>query len=113
MQLLDCAGGVKALGQQDDSIQEKEGGDAIDDVLHELDYVGKHGMVASDLGEVVLQNGDGASEGHMATATEEGHPGEAEDGSHQRGVGDTTQTLDTALKTTFFCPGSALGCPLM
>lgn len=36
VQLLDSAGGVEALGQQDDPIEEEEGGDAIDDVLHQL-----------------------------------------------------------------------------
>lgn len=36
VQLLHSAGGVEALGQQDDSVEEEEGGDAIDDVLHQL-----------------------------------------------------------------------------
>lgn len=36
VQLLHSAGGVEALGQQDDPIEEEEGGDAIDDVLHQL-----------------------------------------------------------------------------
>lgn len=57
-------------------------------------------MVAGDLGEVVLQDGDGAGEGHVSAATEEGHSGEAQDGGHQRGIGDAAQTLDTTLKTT-------------
>jgi len=35
--LLDGAGGVKALGQQDDGVDEEEGGDAVDDVLKDLD----------------------------------------------------------------------------
>lgn len=36
MQLLDGAGGVKALSQEDDPVQEEKGGDAVDDVLHQL-----------------------------------------------------------------------------
>ena len=39
VELLDGAGGVEALRQQDDPVQEEERGDAIDDVLHELDSV--------------------------------------------------------------------------
>lgn len=35
--LLDGAGGVKALGQEDDGVDKEEGGDAIDDVLKDLD----------------------------------------------------------------------------
>lgn len=34
--LLDCAGGVKALGQKNDGIDKEEGGDAVDDVLKDL-----------------------------------------------------------------------------
>lgn len=49
-------------------------------------HVGQHGVVAGDPGEVILQNGDGAGQSHMAAAAEQGHAGEAEDGSHQRRV---------------------------
>lgn len=35
--LLDGAGGVEALSQQDDSVDKEEGGDAVDDVLKDLD----------------------------------------------------------------------------
>lgn len=35
--LLDGAGGVKALGQKDDGVDEEEGGDAVDYVLKDLD----------------------------------------------------------------------------
>lgn len=35
--LLDGAGGVKALGQKDDGVDEEKGGDAVDDVLEDLD----------------------------------------------------------------------------
>lgn len=35
--LLDSAGGVESLSQQDDGVDEKEGGNAIDDVLKDLD----------------------------------------------------------------------------
>lgn len=36
VQFLDCAGGVEALGQQNDAVQEEKGSNAIDDVLHQL-----------------------------------------------------------------------------
>lgn len=36
-------------------------------------HVGQHGVVRGDFGEVVLQDGEGAGEGHMAAATEQGH----------------------------------------
>lgn len=39
VQLLDGAGGIKALSQEDDPVQEEEGSDAVDDVLHQLDPV--------------------------------------------------------------------------
>lgn len=35
--LLDGAGGVEALSQEDDGVDEEEGGDAVDDVLEDLD----------------------------------------------------------------------------
>lgn len=35
--LLDGAGCVKALAQQQDGVDEEEGGDAVDDVLKDLD----------------------------------------------------------------------------
>lgn len=35
--LLDGTGGVKALGQKDDGVDEEKGGDAVDDVLEDLD----------------------------------------------------------------------------
>lgn len=35
--LLDGAGGVKALSQEDDGVDKEEGGDAVDDVLKDLD----------------------------------------------------------------------------
>lgn len=40
--LLDGAGGVEALSQQDDGVDEEEGGDAVDDVLKDLDPEHKH-----------------------------------------------------------------------
>ena len=57
-------------------------------------------MITGDLGEVVLQDGDGACKGHMSTATEQGHPREAQDGGHQRCIRDPAQTLDAALEAT-------------
>lgn len=35
--LLDGAGGVEALGQKNDGVYKEEGGDAVDDVLKDLD----------------------------------------------------------------------------
>lgn len=35
--LLDGASGVKALSQKDDGVDEEKGGDAVDDVLEDLD----------------------------------------------------------------------------
>lgn len=39
VQLLDSAGGVKTLSQEDDPVQEEEGSDAVDNILHQLDSV--------------------------------------------------------------------------
>lgn len=36
VQLLDCAGCVEALSQQNDPVQEEKRSDAIDDILHQL-----------------------------------------------------------------------------
>lgn len=49
-------------------------------------HVSQHGVISGDLGEVGFQDGHGAGESHMATSTEQGHTGEAEDCSHQRRV---------------------------
>lgn len=57
-------------------------------------------MVAADLGEVVLQHGQGAGQRHMAAAAEQSHAGEAEDGGHQGGIRHPTQTLDAALEAS-------------
>lgn len=35
--LLDGAGGVESLSEQDDGVDKKEGGNAVDDVLEDLD----------------------------------------------------------------------------
>lgn len=45
VQLLDCAGCIEALGQQNDPVQEEERSNAIDDILHQLYYVSEHGVV--------------------------------------------------------------------
>lgn len=39
VQLFDGAGGIKALSQEDDPVQEEKGSDAVDDVLHQLNPV--------------------------------------------------------------------------
>ena len=57
-------------------------------------------MVRGDLGEVVLQHGQGAGQRHVAAAAEQRHAGEAEDGGHQGGVGHPAQTLDAALEAS-------------
>lgn len=49
-------------------------------------HVGQHGVVAGHLGEVGLQDGHGAGEGHVAASAEQGHAGEAKDCGHQRRV---------------------------
>lgn len=43
--LLDGAGGVEALGQKDDGVDEEEGGDAVDDVLEDLDTAATRQML--------------------------------------------------------------------
>lgn len=57
-------------------------------------------MVGSDLGEVRLQDGEGSSQGHVTTATEQSHSRETQDGGHQRGVGDAPETLNAAVQAT-------------
>lgn len=64
-------------------------------------HLTQQGVVTGVGGEVLLQNGHSARESHMPTATEQGDPGEAEDGGHQRGIGDSSQTLDAALKAAW------------
>lgn len=41
VQLLHCARGVEAFRQQNDPIQEEEGRDPVDDILHQLYSVGR------------------------------------------------------------------------
>lgn len=43
-------------------------------------------MVSGSRGEVLLKDGLGACERHMAAATEQGDPREAENGCHQRSI---------------------------
>ncbi len=63
-------------------------------------HVGQHGVVCGDLGEVVLQDGEGSCQSDVSAAAEERHAGEAQDGGHQRCVRHAAQTFNTALKTT-------------
>lgn len=58
------------------------------------------GVVRGDPGEVVLQHCQGAGQSHVATAAEQSHAWEAEDGGHQGGVRHPAQTLDAALETS-------------
>lgn len=58
-------------------------------------------MVAGVGGEVLFKNRHGARESHMSAATEQGDSGEAEDGGHQRGIGDSSQTLDAAFEAAW------------
>lgn len=64
-------------------------------------HITQHGMVPDVGGEVLLKNRHSACKSHMSTATEQSHPREAEDGGHQRGVGDSSQTLDAAFEATW------------
>lgn len=56
--LLDGAGGVEALSQQDDPINKEEGGDAIDDVLHGLDPAQTDTVKNVKTGTFILNNLD-------------------------------------------------------
>lgn len=49
--LLDGAGGVKALSQKDDGVDEEKGGDAVDDVLEDLDAEAKTQQMLQTLQE--------------------------------------------------------------
>lgn len=48
--------------------------------------------------KVVLEDGDGAREGLVSTATEQGHTRVQQDGSNKRRVRDPAQAFDAALK---------------
>lgn len=50
---------------------------------------------------MLLKDRHGARESHVPTAAEQGDPGEAEDGGHEGGVGDSSQTLDAAFKAAW------------
>lgn len=47
--LLDGAGGVEALNQQENGVDEEEGGNAVDDVLKDLDPGRSKQTIASSL----------------------------------------------------------------
>lgn len=64
-------------------------------------HLTQQGVVTGVGGEVLLKNRHRARQGHMPAATEQGDPGEAEDGGHQGGVGDPSQTLDAAFKAAW------------
>lgn len=50
--------------------------------------------------EVVLEDGDGAREGFVSTATEQGHTRIKQDGCNKRRVWYPTQAFDAALKAS-------------
>lgn len=64
-------------------------------------HLTQQGVVTGVGGEVLLKDRHGARQGHVPAATEQGDPREAEDGGHQRGVGDPSQTLDAAFKAAW------------
>lgn len=64
-------------------------------------HLTQQGVVTGVGGEVLLKNRHGARESHMPTATEQGDSGEAEDGGHQRGIGDSSQTLDATFEAAW------------
>lgn len=57
-------------------------------------------MVTGVGGEVLLKNCHGACKSHMSTATEQGDSRETQDGGHQGGIGNSSQTLDAAFEAT-------------
>lgn len=54
VQLLDGAGGVKTLSQEDDPVQEEKGSDAVDDILHQL-YPVEEQLQTSNLRDAMLR----------------------------------------------------------
>lgn len=64
-------------------------------------HLTQQGVVAGVGGEVLLKDRHSACESHVSTATEQGDPREAEDGGHQRGIGDSSQTLDAAFEAAW------------
>lgn len=57
VQLLDGAGGVKTLSQEDDPVQEEKGSDAVDDILHQLYSVEeqRRELLTSNLRDAMLR----------------------------------------------------------
>lgn len=102
MDFLNSAGGIKPFRQEDDSIQEEEGSNSVDDILHYLDDVNQHDMVAGVVGEVHVHNPLHLREGHMTTAAEQRHSGEAQNRRYQRCVRDSAEAFNAALKATHF-----------
>lgn len=61
-------------------------------------HINKGSMVRGDARKVVFHHGHSARKCHMPTAAEQSHTRKAQDGGHQRRIGDTAQTLDATLK---------------
>lgn len=67
--LPDGAGGVEAFGQQQGSVEEEEGGRAVDDILKSVDAAGERsGQGCSGAGKVL-----GSSALHVARLGQPGH----------------------------------------
>lgn len=64
-------------------------------------HLTQQGVVTGVGGEVLLKDRHSAGESHVSTATEQGDPREAEDGGNQRGIGDSSQTLDAAFEAAW------------
>lgn len=61
-------------------------------------HINEGSMVGGDARKVVFHHGHSARKCHMPTAAEQSHTRKAQDGGHQRGIGDTAQALDATLE---------------
>lgn len=75
VQLFNGAGGIKALSQEDDPVQEEKGSDAVDDVLHQLNPVKerRHQLQPSNLRSACLRVPDPSPSDTHAGRREQRH----------------------------------------
>lgn len=119
------AGGVEALSQKHDAVEEEKRGQAIDDVLEILNakkegsksvkmceppdqsggcsghsHVGEGDVVLEVTGKICLDEPLCLSEGLVPTPAEEGNAGETQQRGHQGAVRHPSQTAHTAVIAT-------------
>lgn len=108
--LLGSTGGVEALRQQHNAIEEEEGGQTIDDILEILNYVCKGYVVLKVSGKISLDESFCLCERLVSTATEQCDARETQQCRDQGAERHSTQTAHATVIAAHVCTDASGRC---